>query len=152
MFSMQRIIFLLMTGVLLTLSSCKGSKKAKVVEVPGVQFSNSETLTAVLDQALAEDKLVFLDFYTTWCLPCRLMDEEVFPNERVGDFMNENFISYKVDAEKGNGVNLAFVYEVNAYPTLLFLDAKGNVLEKKIGAAFHEELMDLGRRALSGVN
>ena len=152
MLSINRIFYLLFVGVLLTFSSCKGTKKAVVKEKPGVMFSKSETLTAVLDQALAEDKLVFLDFYTTWCLPCRLMDEEVFPNERVGEFMNENFISYKVDAEKGNGVNLAFVYEINAYPTLLFLDAKGNVLERKIGAAFHDELMSIGQRALSGVN
>ncbi len=134
-----------------TFVSCKGGKKAKVVDAPGVHFAKSETLTEVLDQALAEEKLVFVDFYTTWCLPCRLMDEEVFPNERVGEFMNKNFISYKVNAEKGNGVNLAYVYDVHAYPTLLFMDAKGNVLEKKIGAAFHDELMTLGERALSGV-
>lgn len=135
----------------LFLFSCGGGKKATVVQAPGVHFSDSETLSALLDQAELENKLVFVDFYTTWCLPCRLMDEEVFPDQRVGDFMNENFINYKVNAEKDNGVNLAFVYEVSAYPTLLFLDAKGRVIEKKIGAAFHEELLTMAERALSGV-
>lgn len=135
----------------LFLFSCGGGKNAKVVQTPGVHFTDSKTLSALLDQAEIENKLVFVDFYTTWCLPCRLMDEEVFPDQRVGDFMNENFINYKVNAEKDNGVNLAFVYEVSAYPTLLFLDAKGRVIEKKIGAAFHDELLTMAERALSGV-
>lgn len=137
--------------VSLFLFSCGGGKNATVVQTPGVQFTKSKTLTALLDQAEVENKLIFVDFYTTWCLPCRLMDEEVFPDERVGDFMNENFINYKVDAEKDNGVNLAFVYEVSAYPTLLFLDTKGRVIEKKIGAAFHDELLTMAERALTGV-
>ena len=135
----------------LLLLSCGGGKKVQVAKTPGVQFTKSKTLSALLDKAELENKLVFVDFYTTWCLPCRLMDEEVFPNERVGDFMNDNFINYKVDAEKDNGVNLAFVYEVSAYPTLLFLDSKGRVIEKKIGAVFHDELLTMAERALTGV-
>ena len=147
----SKLTILSLFCISLFLFSCGGGKKATVVKTPGVQFTKSKTLTALLDKAELENKLVFVDFYTTWCLPCRLMDEEVFPDERVGDFMNENFINYKVDAEKANGVNLAFVYEVSAYPTLLFLDAKGRVIEKKIGAAFHEELLTMAERALTGV-
>jgi len=147
----SKLTILSLSLVCLFLFSCGGAKKATVVKTPGVQFTKSKTLTALLDKAEVENKLVFVDFYTTWCLPCRLMDEEVFPDKRVGDFMNENFINYKVDAEKANGINLAFVYEVSAYPTLLILDAKGRVIEKKIGAAFHDELLTMAERALTGV-
>jgi len=150
--NIQFIIWLGLAFSLLTLGACK-SKKGTTGEVKqtGVQFTSSQSLSAVLDQAAAENKLVFVDFYTTWCLPCRLMDEDVFPDRRLGDFMNENFINYKVDAEKGNGVNLATLYSVQGFPTLLFLDQKGNVLERKLGATYQREMFALGEAALAGV-
>ena len=141
--------------------SCHGSKKAtsssgKVTKTnnkkDGVQFVESSTLSAVLEQAEKERKLVFVDFYATWCTPCKMMDEDVFSDKAIGEFFKKNFLSYKVDAEKGNGVNLAVVYNVSAYPTLLFLDEKGRVMESKQGAAYHTELMAMANRALSGRN
>ena len=131
---------------------CKGAKKSTKVTVPkqkGVAFVKANSLTDVLERAEAQNKLVFVDFYTTWCLPCKLMDQDVFPDDEIGKFMNDNFISYKVDAEKGNGPNLAFVYSVSAYPTLVFMDAKGNVLQKKEGAAYHTELREMANAALA---
>ena len=150
---MKKIIFFFCL-LSLGLGACKGSKKAKTTSPPkpGVQFMESKTLSEVLDRAKAENKLVFVDFYTTWCLPCKLMDEDVFPNKEIGDFMNDNFISYKVDAEKGNGVNLRTVFDVYLYPTLLFLDTNGRVLERKEGAAYHTELRAIAERALATTN
>ena len=145
--------FLILTIALLSLGACKSKKDTSggAVIKTGVQFSSSPTLTGVLEQAAAENKLVFVDFYTTWCMPCRLMDEDVFPDRRLGEFMSENFISYKVNAEKDNGVNLATLYNVKGYPTLLFLDQKGNVLERKLGAAYQREMYALGEAAMSAV-
>lgn len=136
-----------------SMSACDTNKATTgtKIKTTGVQFSSSGSLSEVLEQAAAENKLVFVDFYTTWCLPCRMMDEDVFPDRRLGDFMNENFISYKIDAEKGNGVNLATIYNISGYPTLLFLDQNGNVVERKMGAAYQTELMALGESAMAGV-
>lgn len=112
-------------------------------------FAESEQLMPLLDQAKEERKLVFVDFYTDWCLPCRLMEKDVFMDKDLGNFFNENFINYKVDAEKGNGVNLAQIFNVQAYPTLLFLNDKGQVLERKEGAAYHSELRAMAESAIS---
>ncbi|MEL6863921.1 MAG: thioredoxin family protein [Bacteroidota bacterium] len=151
---MRSPILFLSVLFLLSFAACKGAKPAgeqnqTSVKSGEVAFINSETLSDVLDEAERQDKLVFVDFYTTWCLPCRLMDEEVFNDKEIAKFLNDNFLSYKVDAERGNGPNLAVVFNVNTYPTLLFLDAKGRVLEKKVGAAFQTELREMGQRALS---
>lgn len=154
---MRTFIFLLLSFSIISFSACKGSKasstssstETKKTKSGLVKFVQSETLSDVLDDAARQNKLVFVDFYTTWCLPCKLMDQDVFTDKNVAKFLNDNFLSYKVNGEKGNGPNLAFVYQVQAYPTLLFMDAKGVVIEKKVGAAYQTELMEMGRRALN---
>lgn len=144
---MKHYILLAITGILL-LTSCSGSKKTKV-DIIGVDFSKSKTLSPLLDEAATKNKLVFIDFYTSWCLPCQMMDDDVFSDRNIADFMNQNFINYKVDAEKENGPLLALVYEVQAYPTMVFVNSKGDVLVKKVGAAYQTELMNLAKEALA---
>ena len=117
-----------------------------------VDFLSAERFADVPDRARAEDKLVFVDFYTSWCLPCKLMDEDVFSDARFGDFMNERFVSVKIDAEAGNGPKLAALYGVRAYPTLLWVDADGRVRARREGAAYQTELRRLSREALGSVN
>lgn len=133
--------------------SCNGSKKLTnskpSANQVGVHFVQANLLSEVLDQAAAENKMVFVDFYTTWCLPCKLMDEDVFSDREIGNFMNDHFISYKVDAERGNGPNLQQLFGVYAYPTLLFMDSNGKVVERKEGAAYHTELKAMASRALA---
>lgn len=151
--------FFLLLSTILILTSCNSSRKTssgKIGKVTkpksksgGVQFVESNTLTAVLEQAERENKLVFVDFYATWCTPCKMMDQDVFTDRNIGTFFKKNFLSYKVDGEKGNGVNLAVVYNISAYPTLLFLNEKGRVLESKQGAAYQTELMAMANRALA---
>ncbi|MFK7808326.1 MAG: thioredoxin family protein [Saprospiraceae bacterium] len=152
------LFLILIIASFIVFPSCNSSKRTsnKVGKVKksksktgGVQFVESKTLTAVLEQAERENKLVFVDFYTTWCTPCKMMDQDVFPDRNIGTFFKKNFLSYKVNAEKGNGVNLAVVYNVSAYPTLLFLNEKGRVLESKQGAAYQTELMAMANRALA---
>jgi len=144
---MKKLLFF---AVSLFFFSCNSNKKVPVVT--GVDFVSSDNLMSVLEMAESKDKLVFVDFYTTWCLPCKMMDEDVFPDQGIAELFNDNFVSYKVNAEKGNGPNLALLYQVAAYPTLLFLDGKGNVLVRKEGAAYHSELRNLAEEAMSNMD
>jgi len=106
----------------------------------------------VTEKAEREGKLVFVDLYTDWCLPCKLMKEDVYTDESIGDFMNKNFINYKVNAEEGNGPNMTVLYNIESFPGLLFLDSNGRVLEQKQGAAYHTELKAMANRALEKGN
>ena len=83
-------------------------------------------------KAKAEKKLIFVDVYTTWCGPCKMLDSQVFSDRETGRRMNAFFVSYKADAES-QGRTLAVRYGVNAFPTGLFLDAEGNLLHRFVG-------------------
>ncbi|MBU1761725.1 MAG: DUF255 domain-containing protein, partial [Bacteroidetes bacterium] len=59
----------------------------------GIKFSQLTTWNDVLKQAEKENKYIFLDIYTTWCAPCKVMSKEIFPQQNVGRFFNQNFIN-----------------------------------------------------------
>ena len=113
----------------------------------GINFENSDFKTA-LAKATAENKIVFIDAYTTWCGPCKWMSKNVFTDEKVGTFYNDKFVNLKVDMEKGEGKDIARTYEVYAYPTLLFLDCTGKMLHISIGSRSVEEFLLLGEAAI----
>ncbi|MEL6256227.1 MAG: thioredoxin family protein [Bacteroidota bacterium] len=106
----------------------------------------------VLSLARKERKLVFLDAYTTWCGPCKAMDRNTYPKSEVGDFFGKNFVSYKLDMEKGEGPRVGSEYSVFAYPTLLFINFKGEVVHKVMGYRGPKELIAEGRTALNPAN
>lgn len=76
------------------------------------------------------------------------MDDEVFALSSTSRMVNRNFVSYKINAEKDNGPNLATIFEVYAYPTLLFLDADGNILERKDGSLSNSQFLNMAESAI----
>lgn len=142
-------------AILLTLTACGGGSGGRTTVPPAskypdsnVEFVDADKLFPLLDRAKEEDKLVFVDFYTSWCTPCKMMDKDVFTDNKAATFMNANFINYKVDAENGNGVNLAGLYEVQVYPTLLLLDGDGNIMARSDRALYPTQLIAFGKKGL----
>ncbi|MFT5998373.1 MAG: thiol-disulfide isomerase/thioredoxin [Neolewinella sp.] len=111
----------------------------------------------LLAQAKKESKVIFIDAYTTWCGPCKMMAAKVFPQEEVGKVYNEKFINAKFDMEKGEGPGLAKRYSVMAYPTYLFVDGNGDIVHKGLGYIPAEEFLALadaatGENSLGAMN
>lgn len=111
----------------------------------GIQFQFG-TWNEVLELARKEDKLIFLDVYASWCGPCKMLKANTFPNAKVGEFYNANFINFAVDAEKGEGIKLASIYNVTAYPTLLFVDGTGKLVAKTMGYHNADKLLEAGQK------
>lgn len=103
----------------------------------------------LLAQAKAENKIIFIDAYTTWCGPCKMMASQIFPKPEVGAVYNERFINAKIDMEKGEGPELARRYSVMAYPTYLFVDGNGDIVHKGIGYIPAEPFLALADAATS---
>ena len=117
-----------------------------IAQDKGIQFIH-EDWTAALEKAKEEDKVIFVDAYTTWCGPCKWMAKNVFPEQEVASFYNSNFINLKLDMEKGQGKDFAKTYKVRAYPTLLFINKEGEVVHKALGGRPPAEFVALGQQA-----
>ena len=116
------------------------------IQAQGIQFFKGN-LEELYTKAEKEGKPIFIDAYTTWCGPCKYMTKNIFPDQKVGDFYNKNFISYKLDMEKGEGKEFAKNYAVRSYPTLLFLNHTGEVLYRAVGSRESGPFIDLGQEA-----
>ena len=113
----------------------------------GIKFQHL-SLEEALAKAKAENKLVFIDVFTTWCGPCKYLSTKVFTDEDLGTYYNEHFISVKFDAEKGEGLDIASRFAVDAYPTLLYLSPEGELVRKVEGAYESATLQYFGSTAV----
>ena len=130
-------------GVLFILSSMMTRSEAEI-EFKPISLEEAKKM------ASSSGKLIFIDCYTAWCGPCKWMSSNSFTNEEVGKLYNDNFINLKVEMEKdADGAELAARYEVKAYPTLLFINGKGDLIRKEIGAKDGNALITIGKAVLN---
>lgn len=120
--------------------------KAQSEEMCFEEGSFAETLS----KAKKENKLVFLDAYTSWCSACKWMDKTTFKEKRVADFFNSHFVNIKMDMEKGEGIELQKRYPgIIAYPTYFILDAEGQELHRITGGGLPDEFMEKVKQGMN---
>jgi thioredoxin-related protein len=129
-------------------------------QAQGIRFEKLNSWQEVVQQARSSGKPIFVDAYTTWCGPCILMAKNVFTDPEVGAFFNPNYISIKVQLDSTTRDNayvqswyadaamLAGQYNINAYPTLLFFDADGNIVHKVLGFQSAAQLVAKAKEAM----
>jgi thiol:disulfide interchange protein len=162
----KRLLILMIGTVLLKAFLCKQRKKTNTTatkpkkEKPAdapvaeektnmlVSFTNTDDIDGYLKKAKASKKVLFIDFYTTWCAPCKIMEQSVFRDEDVANYMSENCIAIRVNAEKGNGPNMKLAYVVDAYPTMLFYSPNGDEVARRQGSLGIEEFKKFMKAAV----
>ncbi|MFD2553519.1 thioredoxin family protein [Sphingobacterium tabacisoli] len=107
------------------------------------------SFTEAKSKAKAEDKLIFLDGYTSWCAPCKWMEGNVFNQKEVADFYNTNFINTKFDCEVGEGIDIAKKYGIRSFPTYLFLDGEGALVYRTQSRMEADKFLIEGKQALN---
>ncbi|RHR78310.1 thioredoxin family protein [Odoribacter sp. AF15-53] len=122
------------------------------------------TLNEACEKAKAEGKMVFVDLYTSWCGPCKVMAADVFPNVQLGEFMNKHFVCVKYDTgAEEDGKALAEKFNVQAYPTFLLLNTNQGlenqivggtldplVFKKLVAEAMSASIANLGKQYAEG--
>ncbi|OQY93464.1 MAG: hypothetical protein B6D37_11660 [Sphingobacteriales bacterium UTBCD1] len=115
----------------------------------GIHFDSTFTSwDEVLKKAEKLNRPVFVDVYTDWCGPCKVMDKEIFSKDSAGSFYNKHYLSVKINAEKGMGISFAKSYRVNAFPAFFFFSPGGEILLAGLGFMPVATMLQIGATAL----
>lgn len=106
------------------------------------------TFEQALAKAGAEKKVVMIDFFTTWCGPCKQLDLTTWKDDGVRGWLAEKTVALKLDAEKETA--LASRYKVQAYPTIVFVKSDGAELERIVGYRPAETFLEEAGEFLAG--
>ncbi len=132
-------------------------KKLAIISILCVAFSvnaqkiNWITFKEAVEAQKITPKKIFIDAYTTWCGPCKLLDKNTFQHKDVANYVNQHYYAVKFNAEGNETINfkgetfsnpdfdpnkkgrnsshqLSRYFGVRAYPTLIFLDEEANTI------------------------
>lgn len=148
----KKIVFsvLLMTAAVMFFAFAPKANKtttdtaAKKINNEGIQFVEANWAKA-LQEAKKQKKLIFIDAYTSWCGPCRMLKKNTFTDKAAGAYFNKYFINIALDMEKGDGIAFAEKYQIMAYPTLLIMDADQQSVSVSEGYINPAQLIDFGK-------
>ena len=99
--------------------------------------------TAAFETAIAGDKPVLVDFWATWCGPCRMIAPVI--EEIAAEFEGKAVVG-KVDVDEEPG--LAQRYGIMSIPTLIVFKG-GKVVEQAVGARGKADVAAMLSRHLS---
>ena len=118
----------------------------------GVKFHDLRFDQAA-ERAASEEKVVFIDFFTTWCLPCKVMDATTFKDPDVAAWLADHTVALKVDAEANEeNAALARRFLVESYPNYVYVTPDGEVLDRITGKRDPDEFVADSEAILAGEN
>lgn len=100
-------------------------------QTTGVNFQY-DNLDKAMD-ACSQSGYIFVDLFAKWCGPCKMMDKQIFTLKEVGDYINPNFITCRLDADTNEGKAFMAKNSIDRLPTLLVLNKKGELLKTHSG-------------------
>lgn len=86
-------------------------------------------------------KKIFLNFYADWCRYCAMMNKTTFEDKSVISYLNDNFISIKVNTDKDQ--KIAMKYNINQLPDNWFVAQNGEQIGNMLGYLPPEQLLPL---------
>ena len=129
------------------------------------QEINWMSMNEALEAQKENSKKIMIDVYTTWCKPCKMLNNRTFQNKKLIKYVNEHFYAVKFNAEgkeevtyqgftytnpnyvegrdenqRNNQHLFAHALKVNTYPTIVFFDEESNMISPVIGYKTAEQL------------
>lgn len=147
---MNKIVLILITVPLFAIAQNKG-----------IQWIDKFDWNKLIVKAKNEGKFIFIDCYATWCGPCKLMDKNIYTNDTIAKFINEKFLSIKLQMDETPSDNnetkeryayaryISAQYQPEGYPTFLFFSSEGQLIHKDIGYKTVEKFLELIKFALT---
>lgn len=141
------ILFLALFALAPAMSFSQGSSSAKEA-IKWLKYEEG------VKQAKDSNKQLLIDFSTAWCGYCKKMDRETFSDQRVIEYINENFVAIKVDGDSKREFEIdgfktsekritKELYGVSGYPTFWFLESDGEKIGRQPGYQPAEQFLSL---------
>lgn len=108
------------------------------IAVANAQTTKWYKYEAGMEEASSTGKPVIMEFYADWCSPCIAMEEGTYPDPRVISEMKD-FIAIKVDTQVR--IDIESKYHIAYYPTIVFLNAKGDEISRHVGYLGPEDMV-----------
>jgi thiol-disulfide isomerase/thioredoxin len=103
---------------------------------------------AASKQAAQTGKIVLVDFYTTWCGPCKMLDKTTWTDAAVIQLLEQKTVALRMDAEKEAALSKR--YKIEAYPSVLLLKPDGTEIDRLVGYKEPKVFMEDFNAALGG--
>jgi len=113
---------------------------------------DSTSLESSIEKAKSDNRLIFVDCYTSWCGPCKEMSKHVFTQDSVADFFNAHFVNLKLDMEKGEGPAVKNEFHVEAYPTYLLLNSNRKLIYRFVGGMPADTFLARTKKGMDTLN
>lgn len=110
-------------------------------------FSNL-SFEAASKQAAQTGKIVLVDFYTTWCGPCKLLDKTTWTDAAVIQLLEQKTVALRIDAEKEAALSKR--YKIEAYPSVLLIKPDGTEIDRLVGYKEPKAFIEDFNAALGG--
>ena len=107
-----------------------------IVQFASADWENSKS------RAMTEGKLYFVDFDASYCATCRNMDESTYMSERLANYINKNVVAVRIDVQDFDGVMWSQQYEVEALPTMLIFNERGELVKRIVGYQSADDLIE----------
>lgn len=104
----------------------------------GVNFQKL-SFSEALKLAKTQNKMIFVDCYTSWCGPCKFMADSIFPQKGTGEYFDKRFISVKYNMEEAEAKEFSALYSVASFPTFWWFSPQGEVIHRMGGASRTEK-------------
>jgi len=134
------IALILLLAAVSFLTSCTKKTKPAPLVVPTPQKTETVTITEGIQwfssfadgQAEAKklNKPIMADFSTDWCGWCKKLDKDTYTDAKVIE-LSKKFVCIRIDGDKSE--DLVSKYSVRGYPTILFLNPDGSLLDTSVG-------------------
>ena len=110
-------------------------------QVKFIEVSTLQEMEAMQKQASDQMLMLFVDVYATWCGPCKMMDQQVYTDPAVAEYMNAHFVNVRLDGECEYGMQYVAEQQLEGYPTMYVFSDEGERISKIVGFTPAEELV-----------
>jgi thioredoxin-like negative regulator of GroEL len=139
----MKILLLLMLLQNTTPATTESHKVSWLEDVP---------MTEVVSRAQdSPARPILIDFYATWCRPCKMLDVMVYNEDEVIKEL-ANVLTFKVDIDKPQYHGLKNEFNITILPTLVWLDERGRELDRFTGYQNKDEFLEIVRSIRQGGN